>query len=101
MPGSSRQRCLYRVAALDLQLVVCRHQYRRPAARLMPYIGGFPVYVQKCNEVMSSGFAGFVLDGGHRTNTEPQVRFTERWRVPLDVEVISPAQVAARRVPMV
>jgi cation diffusion facilitator CzcD-associated flavoprotein CzcO len=67
----------------------------------MPYIGGFPVYVQKCNEVMSSGFAGFVLDGGHKSNAEPQVRFTERWRVPLDVEVISPAQVAARRVPVV
>ena len=57
----------------------------------MPYIGGFPVYVQKCNEVMSNGFAGFVLDGGHKSNAEPQVRFTERWRVPLDVEVISPA----------
>ena len=26
----------------------------------MPYIGGFPVYVQKCNEVMSNGFEGFV-----------------------------------------
>jgi cyclohexanone monooxygenase len=67
----------------------------------MPYIGGFPVYVQKCNEVMSNGFAGFVLDGGHKSNAEPQVRFTERWRVPLDVEVISPAQVAVRRVPVV
>jgi len=67
----------------------------------MPYIGGFPVYVQKCNEVMSDGFAGFVLDGGHKSNAEPRVRFTERWRVPLDVEVISPAQVAARRVPVV
>ena len=29
----------------------------------MPYIGGFPVYVQKCNEVMSGGFEGFVLEG--------------------------------------
>ena len=27
--------------------------------------------------------------------------FTERWRVPLDVEVISPAAIAARRVPVV
>jgi cyclohexanone monooxygenase len=67
----------------------------------MPYIGGFPVYVQKCNEVMSGGFAGFVLDGGQKANAEPQVRFTERWRVPLDIEVISPAAVAARRVPVV
>ena len=67
----------------------------------MPYIGGFPVYVQKCNEVMSNGFSGFVLQGGHKANAEPQVRFTERWRVPLDVEVISPAAIAARRVPVV
>jgi cyclohexanone monooxygenase len=67
----------------------------------MPYIGGFPVYVQKCNEVMSSGFDGFVLEGAPDSNAAPQVRYTERWRVPLDIEVISPAAVAARRVPMV
>jgi cyclohexanone monooxygenase len=67
----------------------------------MPYIGGFPVYVQKCNEVMSSGFEGFVLEGAADRNTAPQVRYTERWRVPIDIEVISPAAVAARRVPMV
>jgi hypothetical protein len=35
------------------------------------------------------------------SNAEPKVCFTERWRVPLDIEVISPAAVAARRVPMV
>jgi cyclohexanone monooxygenase len=67
----------------------------------MPYIGGFPVYVQKCNEVMSNGFDGFVLEGAPDSNAAPQVRYTERWRVPLDIEVISPAAVAARRVPMV
>jgi cyclohexanone monooxygenase len=67
----------------------------------MPYIGGFPVYVQKCNEVMSNGFDGFVLEGAPDRNAAPEVRFTERWRVPLDIEVISPAAVAARRVPMV
>ena len=67
----------------------------------MPYIGGFPVYVQKCNEVMSGGFKGFVLEGAPASNAEPKVRFTERWRVPLDIEVISPAAVAARRVPVV
>jgi cyclohexanone monooxygenase len=67
----------------------------------MPYIGGFPVYVQKCNEVMSSGFDGFVLEGAAATNGAPRVRYTERWRVPLDIEVISPAAVAARRVPVV
>jgi cyclohexanone monooxygenase len=67
----------------------------------MPYIGGFPIYVQKCNEVMSSGFDGFVLEGAAATNKPPEVRLTERWRVPLDIEVISPAAVAARRVPVV
>jgi cyclohexanone monooxygenase len=67
----------------------------------MPYIGGFPVYVQKCNEVMNSGFDGFVLEGSGGSNAAPKVRFTERWQVPLDIEVISPAAVAAKRVPMV
>jgi cyclohexanone monooxygenase len=67
----------------------------------MPYIGGFPIYVQKCNEVMSNGFEGFVLEGAPDRNAAPEVRFTERWRMPLDIEVISPAAVAARRVPMV
>ena len=67
----------------------------------MPYIGGFPVYVQKCNEVMNGGFEGFVLDGAQDSNAAPAVRYTERWRVPLDIDVISPAAVAARRVPMV
>ena len=67
----------------------------------MPYIGGFPVYVQKCNEVMSGGFEGFVIEGAPASNAEPKVRLTERWRVPIDIDVISPAAVAARRVPVV
>jgi cyclohexanone monooxygenase len=67
----------------------------------MPYIGGFPVYVQKCNEVMSSGFDGFVLEDAPDSNAAPRVRYTERWRVPIDIDVISPAAVAAKRVPMV
>jgi cyclohexanone monooxygenase len=67
----------------------------------MPYIGGFPVYVQKCNEVMSNGFEGFAIDGADINNEAPKVRLTERWRVPLDIDVISPAAVAARRVPVV
>ncbi len=66
----------------------------------MPYIGGFPVYVQKCNEVMTRGFEGFVVDGGPGSES-PKVRLTERWRVPLDMDVISPAALAARRVPVV
>ncbi|MFO1161380.1 MAG: NAD(P)/FAD-dependent oxidoreductase [Reyranellaceae bacterium] len=67
----------------------------------MPYIGGFPIYVQKCNEVMTNGFEGFVFDGATATNDPPRVRLTERWRVPLDIEVISPAAIAARRIPVV
>jgi cyclohexanone monooxygenase len=67
----------------------------------MPYIGGFPIYVQKCNEVMSNGFEGFVIEGADIANQAPRVRLTERWRVPLDMDVISPAAVAARRVPVV
>jgi cyclohexanone monooxygenase len=67
----------------------------------MPYIGGFPVYVQKCNEVMTQGFEGFHMDGARDAGAPPKVRQTERWRVPLDIEVISPAMVAARRVPIV
>ena len=35
------------------------------------------------------------------TNDPPRVRLTERWRVPLDIEVISPAAIAARRIPVV
>ena len=27
----------------------------------MPYIGGFPIYVQKCNEVAANGYQGFAL----------------------------------------
>jgi cyclohexanone monooxygenase len=67
----------------------------------MPYIGGFPVYVQKCNEVMNSAYNGFVLKGACSINAPPRMRFTERWQVPLDIEVISPAAVAAKRVPVV
>jgi cyclohexanone monooxygenase len=71
----------------------------------MPYIGGFPIYVQKCNAVMLDGYAGFSIDEEsgevERSNTTPEVRFTERWHVPLDMDVISPAAIAARRVPVV
>jgi phytoene dehydrogenase-like protein len=67
----------------------------------MPYNGGFPIYVQKCNEVMNTTYSGFVLKGARSTNASPRIRFTERWQVPLDIEVISPAAVAAKRVPVV
>src|SRR4030081_533172 len=67
----------------------------------MPYIGGFPVYMQKCNEVMRGGFQGFVREGAPASNADPQLLYSERSLVPLDIDVISPAAVAARRVPMV
>ena len=67
----------------------------------MPYIGGFPVYVQKCNEVMDTGYDGFVLNGAKTANAPPEVRLTKRWHVPLDMDVISPAMLAAKRVPVV
>jgi cyclohexanone monooxygenase len=67
----------------------------------MPYIGGFPVYVNKCNEVMDAGYDGFALEGARAVNARPQVRLTERWHVPIDMDVISPAMLAARRVPVV
>ena len=41
------------------------------------------------------------MEGADAGNEAPRVRLTERWRVPLDIEVISPAAVAARRVPVV
>ena len=67
----------------------------------MPYIGGFPVYVQKCNEVMDTGYDGFVLNGAKTASAPPEVRLTKRWHVPLDMDVISPAMLAAKRVPVV
>ncbi len=65
----------------------------------MPYIGGFPVYVQKCNEVLAAGFAGFILDAP--ASAPPKTRFTERWLDALDPDVLSPADIAAGRVPIV
>ena len=40
-------------------------------------------------------------DGAGETNQPPRIRLTERWHVPLDMEVISPAALAAKRVPVV
>ena len=67
----------------------------------MPYIGGFPVYVQKCNAVMDNGFEGFVFEGSDQAHTPPAYNMTERWRVELDMDVITPAALAAMRVPVV
>jgi len=27
----------------------------------MPYVGGFPIYVEKCNEIAANGYTGFAL----------------------------------------
>ena len=67
----------------------------------MPYIGGFPVYVDRCNQSMDAGYAGFVFDQGALESSTPAIRLTERWHVPVDVEVISLAAIAANRVPVV
>ena len=67
----------------------------------MPYIGGFPIYVNRCNDVLTNHFEGFVTDVKDESNEIPDVRFTDRWRVPLDLEVISPAAIAAKKVPVV
>jgi cyclohexanone monooxygenase len=67
----------------------------------MPYIGGFPIYVDRCNRVMDSGFEGFVIEGGVASETPPKIRSTERWHVPVDMDVISPAAIAAKQVPIV
>ncbi|MEM7408560.1 MAG: NAD(P)/FAD-dependent oxidoreductase, partial [Pseudomonadota bacterium] len=67
----------------------------------MPYIGGFPIYVDRCNQVMTNSFEGFDLDVERESNEMPTVHMSERWRVPLDLDVITPAMLAARRVPVV
>ena len=67
----------------------------------MPYIGGFPIYVNKCNEVMDNGYEGFLLEGAKATNEPPKVRNTDRWHVELDMDVLSPAMVADKKVPII
>jgi hypothetical protein len=63
----------------------------------MPYIGGFPVYVQKCDEVMGTDYDGFVLAGAKDPNAPPEVRLTKRWHVPLDMDMIPPAMLTANQ----
>tara|TARA_B100000085_G_scaffold157662_1_gene143193 strand:- start:264 stop:1238 length:975 start_codon:yes stop_codon:yes gene_type:complete len=66
----------------------------------MPYIGGFPVYVDRCNDVMTRGYEGFLVNGEKSDGKMPEIRFTKRWRVTLDKDVTSPADVAARNAPV-
>ena len=67
----------------------------------MPYIGGFPVYVNKCNDVMANGYEGFVIEGARTPNAKPRIRWTERWLIDLDLALMSLGNIAAGRVPMV
>lgn len=55
----------------------------------------------RCKRVMDSGFEGFMIDGGITTKTPPKIRSTERWHVPVDMDVISPAAIVAKQVPIV
>ena len=63
----------------------------------MPYIGGFPVYVQKCNRSATNGFEGFVMEGADIGNEAPLVRSHRAMARTARHRVISPAAVAARR----
>jgi cyclohexanone monooxygenase len=67
----------------------------------MPYIGGFPIYVQRCNQVMTSGYTGFDIEGGADSDTTPKIRWTEKWHVELDMEVMTPAMIAAGKIPII
>jgi hypothetical protein len=46
---------------------------------------------------MDYGYDGFVLEGGQPGNAPPAVRLTERWHVPLDMDVISHPDDVRRR----
>ena len=50
---------------------------------------------------MTNGYEGFVLKGAKDANKLPRVRWTDRWQVELDIEVMSPAAIAAGRVPVI
>jgi len=50
---------------------------------------------------MTDGFSGLCCKAAAAATRRPACGNTERWRVPIDIEVISPAAVAAKRVPMV
>ena len=47
----------------------------------MPYIGGFPTYVERCNEEASAGYTGFAIDGGVKRIEPHSFPWTERWRM--------------------
>ena len=47
----------------------------------MPYIGGFPTYVERCNEEASAGYTGFAIDAGAKCIEPRSFPWTKRWRM--------------------
>ncbi len=63
----------------------------------MPYIGGFPIYVETCNEVVARGYDGFDFAGPGLRDAAPRFEFLERWRAP----PLSPEEMALRHGPVI
>ena len=47
----------------------------------MPYIGGFPAYLDRCNAEIKSGYAGFAIDGGTALAPPQIFPWTTRWNL--------------------
>ena len=47
----------------------------------MPYIGGFPAYLDRCNAETESGYAGFAVDGGTALAPPRIFPWTTRWEL--------------------
>ena len=47
----------------------------------MPYIGGFPAYLDRCNAETESGYAGFAIDGGTALAPPRTFPWTTRWNL--------------------
>ena len=45
----------------------------------MPYLGGFPAYLDRCNAETESGYAGFAIDGGTALASPRVFPWTTRW----------------------
>jgi len=50
---------------------------------------------------MDNGYEGFVLEGARDSKVPPKIRNTDRWHVELDMDVLSPAMVKAKKVPII
>ena len=47
----------------------------------MPYIGGFPAYLDRCNAETESSYAGFAIDGGTALAPPRTFPWTTRWNL--------------------